>query len=146
MCSSDLLILDGGEALTFKNNGGGISGTDVTGTFVNYSIDGGSFTGLSLLFNQDNVSGNNNGDQRWASDTYSINVLAGLGYGTHTLTFYTSGSTNGADIFDSNGGNNFTATFQVVPEPSTWAIGGLTALGLVGSFVRRVRRTAPVAA
>lgn len=137
--TGDTLTLVGGEALTFKNNGGGLTGTDVTGTFVNYSIDGGSFMSLSLPFNQDNVSGNA-GDQRWASDTYNVNLLTGLSLGTHTISFFASGTTNGNQIFDSNGGANYTASFTVVPEPSTWAMGSLTALGLVGSVLRRVRR------
>ena len=139
--AGDTLTLVGGEALTFKNNGGGSSGTDVTGTFVNYSIDGGSFMSLSLPFNEDNVSGTS-GDQRWASDTYDVNVLTGLSLGTHTIAFFASGTTNGNQIFDSNGGANYTASFTVVPEPSTWAMGSLVALGLAGSAFRRFRRVA----
>ncbi len=50
--TGDSLLLIGGEALTFKNGG-----TDVTGAFVNYSIDGGAFSSISLTFNEDSVNG-----------------------------------------------------------------------------------------
>src|SRR6202030_2167580 len=52
LAAGDTLNFIGGEALTFKN-----SGTDVTGTTINYSIDGGPFTSFSLTFNEDNVNG-----------------------------------------------------------------------------------------
>ncbi|HEY3663673.1 MAG TPA: hypothetical protein VGL24_11015, partial [Chthoniobacterales bacterium] len=48
--AGDSLLLIGGEALTFKNGA-----TDVTGAFVNFSIDGGAFSSISLTFNEDNV-------------------------------------------------------------------------------------------
>ena len=129
VAAGDTLNLVGGEALTFKN-----SGSDVTAAFVNYSVDGGPFVAVNLPFNQDNVNGNS-GDQRWATDTASVNLLAGLADGTHTLAFFASGTTNGGDIFDSNGGANYTADFTVVPEPSTIAAGVLALLGTV--FLRR---------
>ncbi len=88
--AGDTLFLIGGEALTFKNGS-----TDVTGAFVNYSIDGGSFSSISLTFNEDNVNGNG-GDQRWANTNFSIDLLAGQSLGTHTLSFYVSATTNGS--------------------------------------------------
>lgn len=135
--AGDSLFLIGGGVLTFKNGA-----TDVTGAFVNYSIDGGTFSSISLTFNEDNVNGAG-GDQRWANTNFSIDLLAGQGLGTHTLAFYISATTNGVDadpeLFDSNGGLNYNTSFTVVPEPSTWAmvVGGL---GILVGYQRRRRR------
>lgn len=133
--AGDTLILIGGEALTFKN-----TGTDVTGTFINWSIDGGGFTGFSLGFNEDNVNAAG-GDQRWASTDGNINLLTGLGLGQHTLTFFASGATTNPDgeIFDSNNGANFTATFTVVPEPSTVSLLAISAIAGSSWLIRRRR-------
>ncbi len=135
--AGDSLLLIGGEALTFKNGG-----TDVTGAFVNYSIDGGAFSSISLTFNEDNVNGAG-GDQRWANTNFAIDLLAGQGLGTHTLAFYISATTNGVDappeLFDSNGGLNYNTSFTVVPEPSTWAM-MLAGLGVLVAVQRRRRR------
>ncbi len=133
----DSLLLIGGEALTYKNNG-----TDVTGAFVNYSIDGGAFSSISLTFNEDNVNGAT-GDQRWANTDFSIDLLNGQSLGTHTLAFYISATTDGVDsdpiLYDNNGGLNFNTTFTLIPEPSTWAmmVGGF---GILVAFQRRRRR------
>lgn len=139
--AGDTLILIGGETLTFKNGGTGATGTDVTGTFLNYQIDSGGFTAISLGFNEDNVN-TAPGDQRWAATNNSVDLLNALSPGTHQLTFFTSGSTNGSSgIFDSNGGANFTATFTIaaVPEPSSFAL--LAGPAILGAwfFVRRRR-------
>ena len=135
--AGDSLLLIGGEALTFKSGA-----TDVTGAFVNYSIDGGSFSSISLTFNEDNVNGTAN-DQRWANTNFSIDLLAGQSLGTHTLSFYVSATTNGdgADlvVYDNAGGANFNTSFTVVPEPSTWAM-MLAGLGVLVGVQRRRRR------
>jgi hypothetical protein len=135
--TGDSLLLIGGEALTFKNGP-----TDVTGASVNYSIDGGAFSSISLTFNEDNVTGMS-GDQRWANTNFAINLLSGQSMGTHTLSFYISATTNGngADptVFDNNGGANFNTTFTLVPEPSTWAT-LLVGLGILIGAQRRRRR------
>ena len=131
--AGDTLLFIGGEALTFKNGT-----TDVTGTAINYKIDGGAFTPFSLTFNEDNVSGSP-GDQRWANTDQAVNLLSGLSLGAHTLQFFTSGTTNDVGaIFDNAGGANFTASFTVVPEPATVL---LIAPALLGGmfFVRRRR-------
>lgn len=135
--AGDTLFLIGGEALTFKNGA-----TNVTGAFVNFSIDGGAFSSISLTFNEDNVNGAG-GDQRWANTNFSIDLLAGQSLGTHTLAFYVSATTNGdgADpvLFDNAGGANYNTSFTVVPEPSTWAM-MLAGLGLLVGVQRRRRR------
>ncbi len=134
--AGDTLTLIGGELLTFKNNS-----SDITGAFINYSIDGGAFVPVSIPFNEDNINATT-GDQRWASTTNAINVLTGLGNGAHTLSFFASAPTNGVNadpqIFDSNSGNNFTASFSVVPEPGSFALALLGSVGLL--TLRRQRR------
>jgi len=117
--TTDSLVLDGGEVLTYKN-----SGDDITGANLYYSISGGSTTELGLGFDQDNVNGNN-GDQRWYKDNADTNLLSGLSNGTYTLDFsfdapftYTGGG-GGSGDHTSPGSGSYTATFTVVPEPST---------------------------
>lgn len=131
----DTLTLNGGEELTYKN-----SGANVTAATVFYSIDSDSFTGYSLAFNEDNVSGNN-GDQRWYTDGANVNLLSGLGVGTHTLSIYFQDSNN-VDTQDyvSNDGVNYNATFTIaapVPEPSTVALFGLSGLAMLVVIRRR---------
>lgn len=133
---SDTLTLDGGEQLTFKNGG-----SNVSGAHISYSIDGGSFTSITMAFNEDNVSGNS-GDQRWYTDGANVNLLTGLSSGTHTLSvFFEDDNTDRGHDFISNGANNYNVSFTVVPEPSTMAMIIAPLLG-GGVFLARRRRKA----
>jgi hypothetical protein len=134
----------GGQTKTFKN-----SGTDVTGARIWYRIwsgtESGSFTNLNYAFQLNLVAP---GDQQWGTDVagsnltafYTSNLLTGLSNGNYTLEVYTEISTNGVNasptIASNNSGNNFEATFSVIPEPSTYA---LLAGGLVGLMMLRRR-------
>jgi hypothetical protein len=134
----------GGQTKTFKN-----SGTDVTGARIWYRIwsgtESGSFTSRSYNFQLNLVTP---GDQQWGTDVagsnltavYTSNLLTGLSNGNYTLEVYTEISTNGVNasptIASNNSGNNFEATFTVIPEPSTYA---LLAGGLVGLMMLRRR-------
>ncbi len=139
--TSDNLKL-GGQTKTFKNNG-----TDVTGAKIYYRVwsgsESGTFSNLSYAF-QINISG---GDQQWGTDVagsnatafYTPNLLTGLSNGNYTLEVYTEITTNGVNagspIASNNSGNNFEATFTVVPEPSV-ALLSLFGLGVM-AFRRR---------
>jgi uncharacterized protein (TIGR03382 family) len=101
----------------------------------------GSFTTVNMPF-QFNIGGG--GDQQWGGDSQgansdpieiSSNVLLGLAPGSYTLDVYSFITTNGVNadstIFNNVGGNNYKATFTVIPEPASAALGLLGALALL---------------
>ncbi len=128
----------GGEQKSFKNNG-----TDVTGHLLSYRLysgaPSGSFTDISYGFQSNLI---NPGDQQWGTASATAVDLSALGNGTYTLEVFSRITTNsvdsGAEVFNNNGGSNYTATLEVVPEPSTFA---LLSLGFGAlCMVRRFRR------
>jgi hypothetical protein len=153
---TDFLRL-GGQQKSFKNNG-----TDVTGHFLQYRVyltgsPTGSYTSVSYPFqwNQGDSGApgglGNPGDQQWGTDVQgsngtnvlSSNLLTGLANGNYTLEAYSEITTNGVDasssIANNNGGSNYTATFTVIPEPSTVSLLlGSSIFG--GLFLLRRRR------
>ena len=127
------LVLNGGGVLTFKNSGDNISASRII-----YSIDGGSEATINLGFNDDDAGDGADGDQRWYGEGSSVDVLAGLANGGHTLAvryesdFTFTGGGGGSGTYNENaGGSNFTATFTTVPEPSSTALLGLGGLALI---------------
>lgn len=141
--NTDTLQL-GGQGKSYKNNF-----TDVTGMLLSYRLysgaPSGSFQSLNYAFQSNLVAP---GDQQWGTDVagangtafFTSNLLTGLANGTYTLELYSSITTNGVNeastVFNNNGGNNFTATFTVIPEPSRALLLGL---GLFGLIMRRRR-------
>ncbi len=137
--AGDTLTLSGAEGLTFKNNGG-----DVTGMTFSYSIKPAgashSFTDVTVGWTSDatfnDAAGTqytNSGDQKW-SDSSSwapVDMLSGLSNGDYEIQVYIKASTNEGDRYHNNGGANYTATFTVVPEPSSAALLGLGGLALI---------------
>ena len=104
-----------------------------------------SFTLLNLNFNGENPSYPN---YKWSTTGQTTNLLNGLAAGSYQLAVYfeTNGSYwTGSQQFysinpDNNGGANYVATFNVVPEPSTGMMMGLGIAGLL--VVRRFRKKA----
>lgn len=144
----------GGQQKSFKNNG-----TDVTGHFLSWRIysgaPSGSFSDISYPFQWNfgdpGAPGGLTapGDQQWGTNVEganatdaSIDVLDSLAPGTYTLELYSRITTNSVDapaeIFNNAGGANYTATFNVVPEPATVLLVGPTLLA--GLFYIRRRR------
>ncbi len=136
----------GGQQKSFKNGG-----SDVLTHTIYWKISG-AFVGVNMPFqwNQGDVGApgnlNNAGDQQWGGDVQggngslvlSSNVLSGLTPGNYTLEVYSEITTNGnnADVTigNTNGINNYKATFTVVPEPTSMA------LGLLGTALLLRRR------
>jgi MYXO-CTERM domain-containing protein len=137
----------GGQQKSYKN-----TGSDVTSHTIYWKVTG-AFTGVNMPFQWNQGDGgapsglNNAGDQQWGGDVQggnaslvlSGNVLSGLTAGDYTLEVYSEITTNGVDaagtIGNVNGGNNYKATFTVVPEPTSAALGLLG----VGLLLRRRR-------
>jgi hypothetical protein len=134
----DSLTLTGGSLLTFDNNGGTVTAGN---QYLNYEVipvgsSNSNFApGIALPLDTANVGGTT-GDDRWATESQSINLLAGLSTGTYELETY--GYASG--FFESNNSANYAAEFTVAaaPEPRAWAL-GLCALGLFWGL-RRLRR------
>lgn len=138
---SDNLGLAQSQINTYKNSGG-----DVTGGQMQYRVylssgSGGTFSTVTYGFQNNstftNLAGTSvtgGGDQAWGN-TSSINLMAlTSGNGNYTLEVFFKATTNEGDRFSNNGGNNFKASFTVVPEP------GAAALGLVGAALLLRRR------
>ena len=148
--ATDSLSITDVQINTFKSGPGNVTNSDL---FYNIHLMGssdGPFTQLSLGFGH-NVSTDgpftdiggqnfpNGGDQRWQGITPTANLVSGLADGNYVLEVYSriTGTDGGSsfNVFNSNTGDNFSATFSVVtaavPEPSAFLFGGLIC-GIVG--------------
>ena len=115
--AADALTLNGGELKTYKNGS-----SNVCGGTLNYRVYAsgetpGAFTALDLPFSA-NLSGS---DQKWATTGQAIDLLDALTAGDYVLELYWEADGNdsnpsgcGETQYDSDSGNNFTATFSVV--------------------------------
>ena len=141
----DSMLLSGAELLTWKSDGG-----DVTGASVYFAVyaDGttaGGFTETTISHSANNpfndAAGNtftNGGDQKWANIDSTPDMLSGVVAGNYNLAMYFTASTNEGVRYDNNSGNNFVATFSVasassVPEPAACLllIAGIIPLALL---------------
>ncbi|MFT3680887.1 MAG: YDG domain-containing protein [Ferruginibacter sp.] len=116
------LILRGAQIKTYKNGG-----SNVTGGQIAYRVylTGGavpSFSYIQLPFVENYATP---GDQRWETNTSSVNLLSGRSVGNYTVEIYFQAYTSDGDSYYSNFGNNFKATFSVTTAPLT--ITGVTA-------------------
>ena len=139
-----LLQLKGAELKTNSDNGDYQNSNNfgrmfyaVTAAGVNAS----SFTTLNMSLTSEAWP-----NYTWANTATSVNLLEGLAVGSYKLTAYfeTNGSWGSDNRYsinpDNNGGSNYAATFNVVPEPSTGTLMGLGIAGLL--VVRRFRKNA----
>jgi uncharacterized protein (TIGR03382 family) len=137
------LLLGNAQVNTFKNIG---LGENVTGAELQYRVyptagSPGAFLIHSFSFQANatytdlgGMSITGSGDQAWGN-TNDINLMSlTSGDGDYTLEVFFKAFTSLGDRFSSNGGNNFKATFTVVPEP------GSAAIGLLGAALLLRRR------
>ena len=128
----DSLILNGAEFNTFQDGG-----DNVIEVSLNYRVYTGTAPNFSS-FSVDFVSQTGN-DKFWQSTNENINLLNNLSPGTYTFEVFGSADTTAGPRFYSNSGNNYVASFTVVPEPSTLSL--LAGPAILGAwfFVRRRR-------
>lgn len=136
------LTLNGFEANVFQHNG-----DNVYQTFGYYAVTpqgttANSFSNQQIGFNNAAYDGN----KQFNNTSFNVNLLSGLSNGTYTLTVYefaNASYNNGANnftLYDNQGGANYTATFTVIPEPSTYLAGVLAVSVLAYSQRRRLAR------
>jgi hypothetical protein len=146
--SSQTLQINYYDVKTFKN-----SGSDVTGGAFSWTVyETGnrgtpSFSTINLSFIENIGTG---GDQKWGFSANTTSILASpnvsftSGLKNYTFEFYVqvNGLSPNGSVFDNNGNNpsNYTATFQTVPEPSTYALLALSAAAFGGYVIRRRHR------
>jgi hypothetical protein len=118
----------GGQAQTWVPT----EGTTVT---MHYAVD--SYANESS-FALNYLKTENNND--WWDAQAAVNINNNLSIGTHTLYIWYSAIGGGDTVWDNNGGNNFSATFSVVPEPANLAMGIFGGLAVIGGILRSVRR------
>ena len=132
------LTLNGFEANTFQNSGANVYQTFGAWAVTPQGTTATTFNTGEIGFN--NASGNLN--KKFNNTLFGVNLLSGLSNGTYTLSLYqyaNASFNNGSpyQIYDSRDGANYTATFTVVPEPSTYAAGALAFAAI--AFMQRRR-------
>lgn len=143
----ETVTLSFAEVLTFKNGGSDIFGAAINARVYPTGTPTGSFTETSINFGGDapfnDVLGNgfgNGGDQVWSSVSSSTDLASGLDAGTYDVEIFWQAASSDGDHFVNNGGSNFTGSFTVVPEPSTYAAilgGAILAIAIVRRRLRK---------
>jgi hypothetical protein len=148
--SGGSLIISAYQVQTFKFDGGDITGAnlyyrvykqgDTPGGFSPAIVA--SFISNSPFTAANGSSASGGGDQNWGLGVGNYaNLLTGVNStGTWNVEIYFDATSNEGTQFSNNGGANYIATFDAVPEPSTYALLGLAAAGLGAHLARRRRR------
>lgn len=133
------LFLTGGSLLTFNGDT-----YTVTVGYLDFRIfpqgtPSGLFTEFSLPLDDGAVSGISS-RKRWSSESQTFDLLSGLPPGDYVLGVYLHEKDSGNQgAFSRFNGQNFGATFSVVPEPSSL---GLIAVSLLGASLFLLKRGA----
>lgn len=140
------LNLTGAGILTWKNGDGDVTGAQFSYRVYTVGDTPGSFTSVGLGFGADHtfteygLTSGSGGDQFWGdSETYgsgfaTVDLLLGRTAGDYEIEWFSSAFTNEGERFENNFGNNYKATFTIIPEPAS------AALGLIGSLLLLRRR------
>lgn len=144
--AGNTLDLTGAGILTWKSDGGDVTAGrfeyrvytvgSTPGAFANQALGFGS----NASFTEYGVTANGGGDQFWGdSETYGagftpVDLLAGRPTGDYEIEWFALALTNEGDRFENNFGDNYKATFTVVPEPAS------AVLGMIGSVLLLRRR------
>lgn len=137
----DSLSLSNASLLTFKNSGGNVTGAEIQWRVYKTGDSAGAFNTLGLNFGSNapstDLGGNSfsgTDDQEWrgfSSGSADLLGAATSGNGTYNVEVFYRAFTNEGDRFSNNGGSNYIATFDVVPEPSSALLAGLGGLALL---------------
>lgn len=139
--TTDTLQISAFQVHTFKSGSGNVTGAELQYRVYPTGSPTGSFTSVAAGFISDqpfNSAAQNNadsgGDQNWG-----VNPTANLGdllsgitqNGVYDVEVFFRAFTNDGDRFSNNGGDNFIASFTVIPEPTTALLAAFGALALL---------------
>ena len=115
--ATDALTLNGGELKTYKNGSSNVCGGNLNYRVYASGDTPGAFTAVNLTHNSE-LGG---GDQQWAASAAGIDLLDAFTAGDYVLELYWEANGSDSDPagcdeqkYDSNFGNNFTATFSII--------------------------------
>ena len=127
----------GGQTGLWQDEGG------VTSATMFYNITGDATASGSISYAFQSYSDPND---QWGTDVngsnaseLSVDLIAAhsLAVGNYNLEVYVQGVANGGgQAYDSNGGSNYNASFEVIPEPAT--MGFVVVMGVGMLFARRI--------
>jgi len=138
------------QVQTFKTDGDDVTGANLFYRVYKIGDTPGAFNTVNAGFLSnspfDSAAGNSasgGGDQNWGvAPTATLgDLLGGISTtGTFNVEIYFDAGSSIGTLFSNNGGSNFIATMEVVPEPSTYALLGLgAAFGLWQLRRRRLK-------